>query len=86
MNYEKLVLILLVGWVLNSCAGAPKVTVCTIINKDIAHCKPPKRSDKPVDKPIKKMLGFQCLSPEDVGEIRKALKNATENLYDLYLE
>jgi len=86
MNYVKLGLILLGTLVLSNCAGAPKVTICQIINKDVASCRPPKRSDKPYDKPTKRMRGYQCISPEDMGAVKKFIYNSTEDLYESRLQ
>jgi len=79
MNYVKLAVILSLV-LFCSCQSAPKIMRCTIINKDVAECVSPQRSVEPKDKPIRKMRGYQCLSPDDVAAARMYLKSILDRL------
>lgn len=72
MNYVKPLVFL----VLASCTTTPpQLTRCTIINNQVAECV---SKFKIEDKSISRMRGYICLSPDDVGAVKKYLIDLTE--------
>jgi len=77
VNYA---LLLAIVMAVSGCALAPpKVNRCSIINKDIAQCNPSDGSE-PFDKPVSRMRGYQCLSPDDLAKTKAYLHKIIEEL------
>ena len=70
-NFARLLGILLITCLV-SCVTPPKVTPCSIVNVDVAECRPPGEPD--YDIALTEMLAYTCFSPEDLGEIKKYVR------------
>ena len=58
-----------------SCATRPPdIEPCSIVNFDVAECTPTDPGKRYYDKELVDMLGYTCLSPTDLGNIKKWLK------------
>lgn len=86
MNYAKLAVIFLVTLALSSCQTAPKITICNIINKDIADCRPGDKKKDRYDEEIKLMRGYFCVSPKDVGALKKYINSISQTVYTDFFE
>lgn len=80
MNYAVRLVSLITLMIFSS--GCPQVRPpvtekCSIINKETAECV--SRNDIK-DKPIKKMRGYVCMSPDDIAESNAYLQKLLEEL------
>lgn len=65
--------------VLSGCATRPPdITPCSIVNVDVAECTPTDPDEDIFDKDLVEMLGYTCLSPKDLGEIKRFIREVTE--------
>lgn len=62
------------------CVTAPKPDLCTIVNYVEAQCTPTDPEKQEYDKLLKDMLGYTCLSPKDLGDMKKYIRNLMERL------
>ena len=70
MRLANLTLILL----LTSCTQPPTPDLCSIVNFDTAQCTPTDDRKEEYDLGVDKMLGYTCMSPDDVGDLKKYIK------------
>jgi len=62
------------------CVSAPQIEPCDIINSQVAQCVPTD-SGKPVyDKPINRMRGYRCYSPDDRVELKVWIQSLIDNM------
>lgn len=67
---------LLMSFALLGCASRPpEHTVCSPVNVDTAECVPSDPGKDAYDVRLRDLLGYQCMSPEDVGEWIKYVKS-----------
>jgi hypothetical protein len=68
---------------ITSCSiSPPKPTPCTIINGTVAQCVPSETADPIYDRPIARMRGYMCFSPDDIAEIKIYIKKILEEIRD----
>ena len=61
-------------WVSGCATRPPDIEPCSIVNYDVAECTPTDPGKPYYDKDIKDMLAYTCLSPDDLGKIKKWLR------------
>lgn len=72
-------LVILLAILLTSCAAPPPIDVCTIVNRNVALCVPNMPEKPEYDKDTVQMIGYQCMSPDDTGKIKKYLRRLLDN-------
>ena len=77
MNYALLLAVSL--WISGCGLQPPKVERCSIIDRNTAECVPSDGSEIH-DREIRKMLGYQCLSPDDRAKAKAYLKKLVDRL------
>jgi len=71
--------VLFVAICLVSCGHTPpKLKPCSIVNATTAECD--NVEGYVYDKPLKKMLGWTCFSPDDIGNMKKFMRRIVEEL------
>jgi len=76
----KLLVSLSAIFLVSGCATRPPdIEPCSIVNYDVAECTPTNPDKDRYDKDLTDMLAYTCLSPADMGKIRKWLRKVLAN-------
>lgn len=63
------------------CSSAPyRPDLCKIVNLGVAQCNPTDPSRPKYDIDEVELIGYTCMSPEDLAEGRKLLRKLSEGL------
>lgn len=65
------------------CSPPPRPTICYIINNKVAQCIPTDGRTKEFDKDVRRMRGYACVSPTDVGGIQVWTKRIIREIEQL---
>ena len=76
MTYLKWIILLIsVG-----CVSAPHIEPCDIINGTVAQCVPTDAKKPVYDKPVRRMRGYRCYSPNDRVKIKSWVQSLLDNM------
>lgn len=68
------------GCSLINCTTIPEPTPCALVNPTTGLCIPSNSDDPEFDKPVSEMLGYICYSPQDIADIKKFIRNVTDDI------